>query len=696
MSELNYSKKQIQPLIDKYAINAETNTTFARIIEMFDGKPNYQLWGVKVVFSKAIKIDELESIKDWAERNGALIKKLSKNGNIISYSSSEDFALLREEVRGLSDIMFVKNMISAFNTEQRKILTTAIEPDKLNGINCHKNAVFEKWFNLLTKFSRLSGSTKGTVIGRMSAVHNINGIETLLLQSLKEKYAWNKEDLLSFVENNTPGCKVVFNEGNIVLLEVFSYADSNTLCCGRTSWCITTSDSQWQNYVTSKGSHQYFLFDFSKPEKDELAHVAFTVHKNDGITHAHSKTDQSLMNNGINYHGKNTNIQQTLSMAGISLGTFLSLRKNNKFKWDEDAFVEYVKNRTNDYSIAYHKDHRIIINIFTNQALLNICEHTYIKSNNMPIDKSSKCYALLDFNKSDNDDKSIVAIYYKKDSYNIDTLNQVWDAYGTSLKDYKYLNSIGIPTEAYLNREKVNPNILLHKLIDEGDDAGVCKLIDKEKDIDVNFEFNGNRPIFKAIDGKLHMAVGKIIANKNFDCNVDNDFGESLIQDMMYTFYLDCTNKGNEKNAKNIKEMIEAILDSNKFDLNYIDDNDDTAINIACVNPNMLWMVEKLLKNKDIDINHANDLGYAAFGEALRHDNMKALELLGKRPDLKINKKEEELAKKKGIDLKKYLKPTDSIFEEKKEETVVTTDVVVTEVENADKYNEIFKKVFSA
>lgn len=35
MSEVVYSKKQIEPLIKKYAINQETNTLFKDIINMF-------------------------------------------------------------------------------------------------------------------------------------------------------------------------------------------------------------------------------------------------------------------------------------------------------------------------------------------------------------------------------------------------------------------------------------------------------------------------------------------------------------------------------------------------------------------------------------------------------------------------------------------------------------------------------------
>ena len=54
MSEVVYSKKQIEPLIKKYGINPETNTLFQNIIKLFADTPNYQVWAVKVIFSKAL------------------------------------------------------------------------------------------------------------------------------------------------------------------------------------------------------------------------------------------------------------------------------------------------------------------------------------------------------------------------------------------------------------------------------------------------------------------------------------------------------------------------------------------------------------------------------------------------------------------------------------------------------------------
>jgi hypothetical protein len=58
---MTYNKKQMQPLIDKYAINPETNKLFISVCEMFDGQPNYQIWAVKMIFSKTISSEELEA-----------------------------------------------------------------------------------------------------------------------------------------------------------------------------------------------------------------------------------------------------------------------------------------------------------------------------------------------------------------------------------------------------------------------------------------------------------------------------------------------------------------------------------------------------------------------------------------------------------------------------------------------------------
>ena len=74
-SVINYSKKQINPLIEKYNINTN-DSLFKQIITLFDNRTPYQIWGIKIVFNKIASIDFLVEVKNWTEENHQLIQKL--------------------------------------------------------------------------------------------------------------------------------------------------------------------------------------------------------------------------------------------------------------------------------------------------------------------------------------------------------------------------------------------------------------------------------------------------------------------------------------------------------------------------------------------------------------------------------------------------------------------------------------------
>jgi hypothetical protein len=108
--------------------------------------------------------------------------------------------------------------------------------------------------------------------------------------------------------------------------------------------------------------------------------------------------------------------------------------------------------------------------------------------------------------------------------------------------------------------------------------------------------------------------------------------------------------------------MITAILKSDTYDFNAKDLNSDTAINIACEYPKMLWIVEALASKKSVDINIVNDFECAALGDCIRNKNLEALKIIGKRPDVKVREEDKKLAKTYGINLNDYLKPDEKIF----------------------------------
>lgn len=645
-----YSKKQMQPLIDKYAINPDTNTVFKNIIEMFDGKPNYQLWAVKVVFSKAITPATLSTIKEWTDVNPELIKKLSKNGNLVCYTNNEDFHMLRGEMDALNAIKFVKGMIACFNTDQRKIVIKASRVDDVNSTTAMQDSAFVKWHKILSQFNMMSANTKKNVIHRISAERNEERIYTLLNMALDEKYKWNREDLLAFVAHSTPDCEVTFDDGkNVVLLRVPSYDSAKKLCYGDTGWCICNSDSTFKSYSTSKGRTQYFLFDFSQRKDHELSHIGFTVDRTLGITNAHSKSDQCMIN-GINVNGTRRYINDVLLEDGIKMCNFMKLKGSLPFEWNEKSLMDFVANHKHELSLALNKDKISVVSVNASSFAKEILgKHALINFDNIDM-RSKKVYILFDNSETKEDDNSIILALYRKDKYGTMSLDGCMNAYGAKT-DASIFEKKGILQSDFLGKEKIDPSVLLHKYIDENNIPEVVKLLREEKGIDINYVFNGSAPIFSAIESYMIPAIKEIINYDGFMFDSKAEYDESLLMCLILAFYLNSSFsiKGHEKE---IKDIINAVIDSGKSDLNFCDMNNDTAVSLAASDPSMLWLLEKLLSNPEVDINIKNDLNLDTIGSAIVSKNQKAVDMiLNIRKDVKIDENTMRLAKNNGITL---------------------------------------------
>lgn len=687
---MEYAKKQINPLIEKYAINPNSNKTFIKIIEMFDGQPNYQVWGIKSVFGKATTLDVLSQIKDWVENNQTLIKKLSKNGNVICYKSASDFRVLISEMNGLSKIQFLKNMINMFNTDQRNIITADSHVDEMDGVTFFKSSLCQRWFNIFEKFNCLPAGTKKTVINRLSSVRDASKLYNLIEESLAKKYSWNKEELLAFVAINTTDTEVFYDSGNIVILKVKTYRDSNKLCYGRTNWCITNSDGQWKNYVTSHSRDQYFLFNFGLPENDECAYIAFTVDDLLGITHAHSKTDKDLKCSKMSYHGKSIGIYDALLEDGVDLSLFHKVRECKNYTFTHDALLDFIYKGPYDLSksvnVVYDKNNILIINVTTKGALTCLMAHTMMDINQITPNSNTTCFLMFDFNKKDNDMHSIVSLMYEKDSYQMLSFNRGYDSYGIRMSDSSYLSSLGISSTDFINTKGIDPAILLHKMLDENNEIGALKALEGNPELNVNFLLNGRTPLFTAIGNHMYKVIEKILSHPKFSGNSIDSFGMNLLEHLLYIYYCDSSNKLGKDEAEGVHNLINALMDSGKFDLNYVDPQGDTVISIAATSPDMLWIMEKLLSMPDININVRNDINFTALGMAIRNNNKKAIELLCRRDDLIITANDKEMAKKIGVNLDDVVK---------KERSKSTVSIVNAGPKAEYDYDDIFKRVFA-
>ena len=659
---MTYNKKQMQPLIDKYAINPETNKLFASVCEMFDGQPNYQIWAVKMIFSKSMTIEQLEAIHEWATNNQTLVKSLEKQ-NIVSYSTKNAISQLFKEMEGLDNLSIIKNTISHFNTDQRKMLTSSLLPKEYTAMEGYSNTNVKKWAEIFRKFNRLPFDRKNKFYSNCSKLRDLNDLQHAIVTCLEATYEWNKEDLLAYVANVTTDCEVVLNNGNFVIVHVPSFKSSKLLCGnGRTKWCITREESYFRQYVTDQNNRdQYFLFDFGRKESDAFAHIGFTMENGRGFYCAQTCNNSSMVG-GYTQNGETLNINQALERAGCKMSLFLRLNALVNYKWELDSIVKLIKSRPNDFAIAYEKEGRMIINVLNTQAVKTLIGHSLINNGNFIVDNNNKVYVFIDTNVKYNDERSLIAMHYQKDQYGTLSLKRMSDPFNTDITKAGYLSKVGITTDNYLNREAIDPQVLLHKLIDENDEIGALKLLEKEgKDFNVNYEFNQRVPIISAVNNKMYNLFEKIVSHPMFDSSIEDGFGETLLESLIYLYGSDEISASKEE-EKSLKRMITAILKSDTYDFNAKDLNSDTAINIACEYPKMLWIVEALASKKSVDINIVNDFECAALGDCIRNKNLEALKIIGKRPDVKVREEDKKLAKTYGINLNDYIKPDEKIF----------------------------------
>ena len=661
---MTYNKKQMQPLIDKFQINPETNKLFAKIIEMYDNQPNYQIWAVKGVFSKTFDFETLAKIHDWSVINQTMIKSLEKK-NIVSYSTKAAITQLLHEMTALDNVAIIKDIISHFNTDQRKMLTEAILPRELNGLEAYQDNNVKTWGSIFAKFDRLPSSRKNNFYTKASGIRDTSELQGLIKDALEATYTWNKEDLLAYIENNTKDVEVVFNQGPYVIIRVPNFEMSKKLCGGgRTQWCLTMEKDHWNSYVgRSADRDQYFLFDFNRRETDPFAHIGFTIQKGYGIVEAQSCDNKPMISDLSN--GRETlNINTALAAVGAKMSTFIHLDKKAEFKWTVESMLEFVKKNPGLYAVAYEKDNRYVMNCLSNDGVRKLAGHTMVRLNDFPVDNNNKVYVILDMNLPVNDDKAVIVMRYIKDQYGDVSLRNSRDLFNADLSNGKYLNEIGLSPNDFLNREAIDPSVMLHKLIDEHDEIGAIKLIEENMDsIDVNYEFNMRIPVFSALNANMFKLFAKMVSHPKFDSTVEDGFGETLLQSILYMYSADEVTSTSE-DEKSLADMINVIMSNDNFDFNARDLSGDTALTIVCDNEKMKWVAKKLIANPKVDVNQGNEFMATPLTVCLNAKNLDVLTELGKRPDLQVREEDRQLAKSLGIDLNSYIKPDDSMLED--------------------------------
>ena len=629
---MNYSKKQLQPLITKYNIDVEHDENFRTIIELFDNQTPYQIWAIKLLYEKTASMPLIIAVKKFSLKYQTMISRLQLH-NIVSYNDSEKFSQLIHEMAGVKVLVDVKSIIEKFNTSQRTMLREHIfgsATAECTPLQASSDE-FRNKCDFLLKFGELPLTTQHNAIKVLSAVSDVRNLVDSIQDSLQNTYKWCKSDLMRFIREDKR-CRdvtVVYDKDDIVILEIPTFEAGKALAFTRTQWCLTREESTFRNYANcSSTSKQYFYFDFSKNEISNVAHIGLTI-DGEQILYAHDTNNESIVDKKINATvlGKSgmMNIKDILAAANIKMNVFIKLRGLKNFTWNLTDIRKYIKNSANLEEI-YCENNRVIVRIKNHDGFVRLMGHTLIKAEPYFRDTNNVVYGIIDTNVESDDDLCMVALICSKDMFGLLSFNSGVDAYNHSINPSQYLANVKIGVDKILNLKGIQPELLLHKYLCEKDEHSAIELIRNNPKLNVNHCFNDMAPIFVASNNGMWRVITEMFNHPKFNFGIKNAIDEPLLQTLIYDYRRMCVYNG--QYIKEFETIIKSLIDNKNYDCNTVNGNLDSPIMVAAESSYTTWIVSYLLDKRDIKLSLVNDVNRTAIGNAMYFGNTEAFNIL--------------------------------------------------------------------
>lgn len=354
MNMLNNNKKLLSSVYSSLTINDDYDCNPLYIFTMFSDSPNLFAWAIKVFYKSYVSLNDLYHISCWVNNYGKLSNKLNK-GTVTAYNKTDDVFAMQNEMITLKRIKRANDVINTFNTCQKKLLKSRSLSDK---------DIF-----VLNKFSTLSYTKKQNFIRKVSTIENVDEIISKMSFLINLHYEWDYSSFMSFLKNcENLKYEILFDENNIVVIKCLDYETIKHLA-KTTNWCISKNKAYWNQYMCNPDTNQCMLFDFNKNEDDEYSIIGFTTNNTASIIHAHSFTNNNLMNN--NYESKirsfktiSGNIHKILDDLKLPPSVY-NINYSFKYEWNEESFMSFLEYAIGDnYDVILHENNKFVF--FTN------------------------------------------------------------------------------------------------------------------------------------------------------------------------------------------------------------------------------------------------------------------------------------------------------------------------------------------
>lgn len=389
------NKKSLSNIFDFYG----SNHTFCKLMYILcDGSSNMFLWATSN-FRKRVPFYLITEILYWFTNYKSFNGKVKK-GTFTAYNDTSAILKLRKELIKLRQEKRITKVFNMFNTKQKKLLKSLV----LN--NSQKEMV--------SRFETMSKEKQLNFIRKVSTMENIDDIFHQMAILTRNHFEWNRDSFLEFITNiDGLSFEIVYDVSNVIVLHINDY-ETVKYVTRTTNWCISKNKTYWNNYMETNNSKQYVLFNFNENEDSEYSIVGFTTKNDLSITHAHSFTNNNLIDknnkceNQLKSYIEKTfqPIQSLLSNLSIPLDNFIKTQSLTQ-TCDKESILN-ILSKIDEYDYDIIKDENNIL-VFTIKSPMDIMKFTGIGqyANVMKIISLNpikyKHLFIFDFSKNDNE-----------------------------------------------------------------------------------------------------------------------------------------------------------------------------------------------------------------------------------------------------------------------------------------------------
>ena len=268
-SDLEKIKSEISKikLNDQEVKKIEKNEDFEKLKELLKKNPGYVYNFAYFYFVEDIPFEELETeykrLIDYKDLLNHMSVKFDQS--FIDVKKPNNFEVLTDQLNLLEGGKKAKRFLSK--------MPKAIRDDYKSGASKKDiedfNAIAAKIDEIMTGDNETSKSIVG---GLFEKIMRYTKVKQVVIEARLKLQALDNADMIKFYEKIEDvnkkfgdfGADIVFDDKGILILDVKSY-QANRILNKHTSHCIVSSESQWNSYIETPNTKQYYIYNFNPP-----------------------------------------------------------------------------------------------------------------------------------------------------------------------------------------------------------------------------------------------------------------------------------------------------------------------------------------------------------------------------------------------------------------------------------------------